>query len=89
VTRILLQVALLDGPTDTAGPVGGPFSTAIDTATSTASAEIPLRSLNAVSAHVPFIEDARVRVTTEMENMVLTGLSTLVRTGNFSLYPRK
>jgi conserved oligomeric Golgi complex subunit 5 len=51
-----------------------------DTAThSTSDAEIPLRALNVVSAHVPFIEDARVRVTGEMESMVLTGLTTLVR----------
>lgn len=73
-------MALLDGPTDAARPDGAVFSTAIDTATlSESDVEIPLRALNAVSAHVPFIEDARVRVTTEMENMVLTGLSTLVR----------
>lgn len=39
---------------------------------------ISLRSIDAVAAHVPFIEDARTRVTTEMETMVLTGLTTLV-----------
>ena len=40
---------------------------------------IPLRSINVVTRHVPFIEDARTKVTTEMESMVLNGLTTLVR----------
>jgi hypothetical protein len=44
---------------------------------------IPLRSVHAVAAHVPFIEDARTKVTSEMENMVLTGLTTLVRGFSF------
>lgn len=43
------------------------------------SAGIPLRSIKAVAAHVPFIEDARAKVTNEMESMVLTGLTSLVR----------
>jgi len=40
---------------------------------------VSLRSINAVAAHVPFIEEARTTVTNEMENMVMTGLATLVR----------
>ncbi|KAJ3759655.1 Golgi transport complex subunit 5-domain-containing protein [Lentinula raphanica] len=36
-----------------------------------------LRSINSIASHIPFIEDARVKVTNEMENMVITGLSTL------------
>ncbi|KAJ3749149.1 Golgi transport complex subunit 5-domain-containing protein [Lentinula detonsa] len=36
-----------------------------------------LRLINAISSHIPFIEDARVKVTNEMESMVITGLSTL------------
>lgn len=40
---------------------------------------VPLRSVNAVAAHIPFIEDARERVTAEMQAMVMTGLATLVR----------
>ncbi|KAJ7502790.1 Golgi transport complex subunit 5-domain-containing protein [Mycena galericulata] len=71
-------VALLDGPAP-------PVSSAEDDAPSAdgmakseeAGAGIPLRSINAVAAHVPFIEDARIMVTSEMENMVLTGLTTL------------
>ena len=39
---------------------------------------IPLRAINAVSRHLPTVEAARIKVTTEMENMVMTGLSTLV-----------
>ncbi|KAF5351759.1 hypothetical protein D9756_007411 [Leucocoprinus leucothites] len=42
--------------------------------------DISLRSVNAVLAYEPFIQDARVRVTEEMENMVLTGLKTLNQT---------
>jgi hypothetical protein len=38
-----------------------------------------LGSIRAVAAYEPFIEDARSLVTTEMENMVLRGLTTLVR----------
>jgi conserved oligomeric Golgi complex subunit 5 len=40
---------------------------------------IPLRSVNAVAAHIPFVEDAREKVTGEMQAMVLMGLTTLVR----------
>jgi hypothetical protein len=36
---------------------------------------IPLRSINAVDAHITFIESARSKVTTEMESMVLEGLA--------------
>ena len=36
---------------------------------------IPLRSINAVAAHVPFIESARSKITSEMESMVLEGLA--------------
>ncbi|KAG7446461.1 uncharacterized protein BT62DRAFT_949336 [Guyanagaster necrorhizus] len=38
---------------------------------------ISLRSVNAIAVHVPYIEDARAKVTSEMENMVLTGLTLL------------
>lgn len=40
--------------------------------------DISLRSINAISTYEPFIQDARIRVTVEMENMVVTGLKTLV-----------
>jgi hypothetical protein len=39
---------------------------------------ISLRSVTAVAAHVPFIEDARAEVTNEMEIMIMAGLATLV-----------
>jgi hypothetical protein len=39
---------------------------------------IPLRSVNVVASHIPFIEDARTTVTAEMENTVLAGLTNLV-----------
>ncbi|KAJ7675112.1 Golgi transport complex subunit 5-domain-containing protein [Mycena rosella] len=71
-------VALLDGPEL---PASSSEGEAAHTAHVTTSEEpgvgVPLRSINAVAAHVPFIEDARTRVTSEMENMVMTGLTTL------------
>lgn len=36
---------------------------------------IPLRSINAVATHVPFIEAAGSKITSEMESMVLEGLA--------------
>ncbi|KAG6886258.1 hypothetical protein C0993_006668 [Termitomyces sp. T159_Od127] len=39
--------------------------------------EVPLSSIAAVAAHVPFIEDARTKITREMESMVLAGLTAL------------
>ncbi|KAF5370568.1 hypothetical protein D9758_002084 [Tetrapyrgos nigripes] len=36
-----------------------------------------IRSIQAVAAHIPFIEDARTKVTNEMEKMVMAGLATL------------
>ncbi|KAF8894946.1 Golgi transport complex subunit 5-domain-containing protein [Gymnopilus junonius] len=41
---------------------------------------IPLRSVKVVALYEPFIEDARSIVTAEMENMVLSGLSSLNQT---------
>ena len=40
--------------------------------------EIPLRSVKAISAHIPIIEESRDKITAEMETMVLTGLATTV-----------
>lgn len=37
-----------------------------------------MRSLKVVAARVPFVEEAKAKVTGEMESMVLNGLSTLV-----------
>lgn len=77
-------VALLDGPVDF--PASGYLDEKHGPPESQEQEEyldtditIPLRSINVVAARVPFIEDARTKVTTEMESMVLTGLNTLVR----------
>ncbi|KAJ6497874.1 Golgi transport complex subunit 5-domain-containing protein [Mycena sanguinolenta] len=73
-------VALLDGPAPPASSLEDNNGHAdLDGAANLeeSGAGIPLRSINAVAAHVPFIEDARTKVTTEMENMVLMGLTTL------------
>jgi hypothetical protein len=47
------------------------------------SGHIPLRSINAVAVHIPSIEYARSKVTTEMESMVLEGLAQVA-----SYFPR-
>jgi len=92
-TFTLRIVALLDGPsitTDTSEttadtqptnpPDGeGDLEKEDPTTITRDTTYIPLRSVNAVAAHIPFIEDAREKVTAEMQTMVLTGLSTLVR----------
>ncbi|KAF9484491.1 hypothetical protein BDN70DRAFT_825599 [Pholiota conissans] len=41
---------------------------------------IPLRSIRVVASHEAFIEDVRGIITSEMENMVLSGLATLNQT---------
>ncbi|KAH9847195.1 Golgi transport complex subunit 5-domain-containing protein [Lenzites betulinus] len=38
---------------------------------------VPLSSIRAVAVHLPFIDAARAKVTTDMETMVFTGLATL------------
>ncbi|KAL5507113.1 hypothetical protein ACEPAH_6569 [Sanghuangporus vaninii] len=43
------------------------------------SVEIPLRSIHAVASHSPAIESARARIQSEMEIMVLTGLTGINR----------
>ncbi|RXW23332.1 hypothetical protein EST38_g2498 [Candolleomyces aberdarensis] len=44
------------------------------------SSNISLRNINAVAAFEPFVEEARNQVSTEMEQMVITGLKTLNQT---------
>ena len=43
-------------------------------------ANIPLSSVKAVANYLPYIETARQRVTSDMEQMVINGLRTLVIT---------
>lgn len=55
------------------------------TPTTGGTATVPLSSIKAVSAYLPYIDSARERVTSDMEQMVITGLKTLVRFfSNFS-----
>lgn len=44
----------------------------------TSANSIPLRSVNAAAAYIPFITDSRKKVKEEMEAMVLQGLTSLV-----------
>ena len=59
--------------------------TSFDDDTGNTRLAVSLRSINAVAVHVQFIEGARITVTNEMENMVMTGLATLVRKPFFDL----
>ncbi|KAJ8077048.1 hypothetical protein PM082_001471 [Marasmius tenuissimus] len=70
-------VALLDGPND--GKDNNETALESEEAISIPSSlnNTSLRSISAVEAFVPFLEEARTKVTNEMENMVLTGLTTL------------
>ncbi|GLB37263.1 putative golgi transport complex subunit 5 [Lyophyllum shimeji] len=79
-------VALLDGPNAGKHAIvldrhgdrkTGPKTGAAEDGIVDTQQTVPLRSINAVAAHVPFVEEARMKVTNEMENMVLTGLTTL------------
>jgi conserved oligomeric Golgi complex subunit 5 len=85
---LLLLVALLDSPIsqnisqDGRGHAEANFG---DENTRRTDLAVSLRSINAVAAHVRFIEEARTTVTNEMENMVMTGLATLVRNLLFNL----
>jgi len=85
-------MVLLDGPIDQHVPFSDSTETQIQNGMNYPKAKlsdsdtgnigghtISLRSVNAVVAHVPFIEEARTKVTNEMEIMVMTGLATLVR----------
>ncbi|KAF7298173.1 ACT domain-containing protein [Mycena chlorophos] len=69
-------MALLDGPSSqTSDPAQDAVQSENDTVDTAAS--VSLRSVNAVAAHITFITDARTKVTTEMESMVLAGLKDL------------
>ncbi|THV06795.1 hypothetical protein K435DRAFT_711109 [Dendrothele bispora CBS 962.96] len=70
-------MALLDGesndrnaPTESEIPVS-------DSSEHLTPTKFHLRSIQAVAAHIPFIEEARTKVTNEMESMVMAGLTTL------------
>lgn len=39
---------------------------------------ISLRSINAVSSHIPVVQAAREQIVTEMENMLIVGVQELV-----------
>ncbi|KAG2099132.1 Golgi transport complex subunit 5-domain-containing protein, partial [Suillus cothurnatus] len=69
--------ALLDGPEEI-GDTSGKDSPETDDRTVPAmDSLVPLRSVKAAAAHIPFIEEAQFKVTHEMESMIMTGLSTL------------
>lgn len=68
--------ALLDGPEETEDKPGKDLSET-DDRTVPVDSLVPLRSVKAAVAHIPFIEEAQYKVTHEMESMIMTGLSTL------------
>ncbi|KAF5389498.1 hypothetical protein D9757_004352 [Collybiopsis confluens] len=63
-------VALTDGRTNLDLNIDSP-------STNSMKEKYSLRSIDAVASYIPFIEDARAKVTNEMENMIVTGLTTL------------
>ncbi|KAF9222669.1 hypothetical protein BS17DRAFT_176069 [Gyrodon lividus] len=68
--------ALLDGP-DEAHPEGAVSHSDGESMLPANANTIPLRSVNAAAAYIPFITDARKKVTEEMEAMVIQGLTSL------------
>ncbi|KAA1471874.1 hypothetical protein DENSPDRAFT_800169 [Dentipellis sp. KUC8613] len=74
--RTLAQAALSvaelkDLLDDTSRPLDSPADATADTSQD----RIPLQAIQAISEHTPFIDAARARITSDMENMVMTGLS--------------
>ncbi|KAG1865830.1 Golgi transport complex subunit 5-domain-containing protein [Suillus subalutaceus] len=69
--------ALLDGPEETEDTPGKDSPETDDGTAPAMDTLVPLRSVKAAAAHIPFIEEAQSKVTHEMESMIMTGLSTL------------
>ncbi|KAH0827442.1 Golgi transport complex subunit 5-domain-containing protein [Lanmaoa asiatica] len=68
--------ALLDGP-DEDNPEEAHAHPDGESSLLTSANSIPLRSVNAAAAYIPFITDSRKKVKEEMEAMVLQGLTSL------------
>ncbi|KAG2072073.1 hypothetical protein BDR04DRAFT_1127838 [Suillus decipiens] len=69
--------ALLDGPEETGDALGKDSPESDDRTAPAIDSMIPLRSVKAAAAHIPFIEDAQYKVKHEMKSTIITGLSTL------------
>ncbi|KAI0633283.1 Golgi transport complex subunit 5-domain-containing protein [Trametes polyzona] len=71
--------ALLDASNEpsAAGVSGDRTPGGEDNGNDGAEERVPLSAIKAVAAHLPFIDAARTKVTTDMEAMVFTGLATL------------
>jgi hypothetical protein len=76
----------LDGPEEIGDTSGKDSPETDDRIVLAMDSLVPLRSVKAAAAHIPFIEEAQFKVTHEMESMIMTGLSTLVC---FSAFQRK
>lgn len=77
---LTLNIAALLDATNEVPTAGAPRDgqTAGEDSGNDAGERVPLSSIKAVAAHLPFIDAARSKVTTDMEAMVFTGLATLV-----------
>lgn len=64
--------ALLDSSTEDAAD-----STKSPEESSNTGEEVPLSSIKAIAAHLPFVDSARTRVMADMESMVINGLANL------------
>ncbi|KAI0329225.1 hypothetical protein GY45DRAFT_1325329 [Cubamyces sp. BRFM 1775] len=69
--------ALLDASEGSSASGPGDVAADGDSATAGRGEHIPLSSIKAVAVHLPFVDAARAKVTTDMEAMVFTGLATL------------
>lgn len=73
------QASLLDDSTPRPdSPTDSAHSAHVSDRSTSDEQTIPLRSVNAVTAYLPTIDAARTQVTAEMENMVVSGLATMV-----------
>ncbi|KZT65969.1 hypothetical protein DAEQUDRAFT_813938 [Daedalea quercina L-15889] len=69
ISKAALTVAELNALLDNAPPETGEGQVAPE------ENKVPLSSIKVVAAHLPFIETARTRITSDMENMIMTGLA--------------
>ncbi|KAI0356279.1 hypothetical protein OH77DRAFT_1423899 [Trametes cingulata] len=74
IAKAALTIAELTALLDAANEASGDGAAAGE---HEAGDRVPLSSIKAVAVHLPFIDAARTKITTDMEAMVFTGLATL------------
>ncbi|TCD65087.1 hypothetical protein EIP91_003096 [Steccherinum ochraceum] len=74
IAKAALTIAELSALLD---PTSEDSTVESDNAGSTSTSPISLTAINAIAAHLPYIDAARSRITADMESMVINGLATL------------